>query len=90
MANRIIPLAAAERLLKTSAAERISDTAILALTVRLETHGKRVAKRAWQYTKHAKRKTVTKDDIELACVESEYDGHGSCVPAASNSTVSLF
>jgi histone H3/H4 len=90
MAKRMIPLAAAERLLKTSGAERISDNAILSLTVRLELHGKKIAKRAWEFSKHAKRKTVTKDDIDLACIETECDSHGSCLPSQSNTPVSSF
>ncbi|MBI1390791.1 MAG: histone [bacterium] len=88
MAGRIISLAAGERLLKTSKAERISDTAIRALIERLERQGERIARRAWDFTRHAKRKTVTRDDVELACTEPAVEEDSSpstacCVPVRS-------
>ena len=67
--RRLLPLAAVERLMKKAGAERISPTAVKALADILETVAGDIASRAVRYANYAKRKTVTRKDIELAASE---------------------
>jgi len=65
-AERIIPLAPLDRLIRKANVERVSEKAAKALGVILEEFGLEIARRAEELARHAKRKTVTGRDIELA------------------------
>ena len=67
--RRVLPLAAVERLMKKAGAERISPSAVKALADLLETAAEDIAARAVRYATYAKRKTITRADIELAASE---------------------
>ena len=65
--KRCIPLAAMERLIKNAAGEvRVSEEAKAELRDFLEEIGEEVAISAYDFAKHAKRKTVKSTDIKLA------------------------
>ena len=65
MAN--LPIAPIERLIKQNAgADRVSASAAKALAEVLEEYGTEVATKALKLAKHAGRKTVKAQDIELA------------------------
>jgi histone H3/H4 len=57
---------AMERLLKKAGCKRISVEACRELRDYLEKEGVELGKLAWKIAKHAKRRTVMKDDIKLA------------------------
>lgn len=61
-----LPIAAVERLLRKSGAERVSPQAAAALRDVLEDAAARIASKAAKLAKHAGRKTVTEEDIKLA------------------------
>jgi len=61
-----ISLAAIERIIRKAGAERISYDAIVALSEILEDIGIRISKDALELAKHAKRKTIKKEDVKLA------------------------
>ncbi|HJH31530.1 MAG TPA: histone family protein [Methanosarcinaceae archaeon] len=62
----IIPHAPVERLIRSAGAHRVSETAGVALAEILEHHGLEIATEAVKLSEHAKRKTVTAEDIKLA------------------------
>ncbi|HDH91664.1 MAG TPA: histone family protein [Candidatus Aenigmarchaeota archaeon] len=64
--KNILPKPPFERLLKKLGAERVSDSALEALTLHVEEKMLEVAKQAVALTKHAGRKTVLVEDILLA------------------------
>ncbi|MGQ4910669.1 MAG: histone [Candidatus Thorarchaeota archaeon] len=65
--GRIIPVAPIDRLIREGAkANRVSDKGAERLATILEEIGKTLAERAYQLTRHAGRKTITDEDIELA------------------------
>jgi DNA-binding protein len=66
MSKRVLPLAAMEKLLKQSGAERVSDKAKIALKDVLEDIAEEVAQNAVKLAQHAGRKTVKSEDIKLA------------------------
>jgi len=66
MAERILPLAAIDRVIRKAGAERVSESASQALGEVLEEHGIKISQQAAVFSKHAKRKTVTGEDIKLA------------------------
>lgn len=64
--DRIIPVAPVDRLIRKAGAERVSDKGAERLAQVLEEIGEDIARRALELTKHAKRKTITHKDIDLA------------------------
>lgn len=64
--KRLIPLAAMEKILKQSGAERVSDKSKAALKEVLEGIAEGIAANAVKFAKHAGRKTVKAGDIKLA------------------------
>lgn len=62
----IIPYAPVERLIRSAGADRVSETAGVALAEILEQYGLKIAEEAIVLAKHAKRKTVKEEDIKLA------------------------
>lgn len=61
-----LPLAPIYRMMKQSGADRVSNAARSTLAYHMEKFGTKVAKHAVDLAHHAKRKTVTDQDIELA------------------------
>ena len=70
MPKRLLPLAAMEKIMKTAGAkygvERVADDAKEALKEVLEAIARDMAKSAWEFAEHAGRKTIKKNDIEIA------------------------
>lgn len=61
-----LPAACVERLIRKAGAERVSQDASEALRDILEEVGVLVSGKALEFSKHAKKKTVTGKDIKLA------------------------
>lgn len=70
MAERLIPFAAMEKILKKAGAERVSDDAKIALKTVIEEKARQVSERAIKFALHAGRKTVKIEDIKLAIRET--------------------
>jgi histone H3/H4 len=66
MAERILPLAAVDRVIRKAGASRVSEDAAAALSEILEEKGIEISRRAIEFSSHAKRKTITASDIRLA------------------------
>ena len=64
--DRIIPVAPIDKLIRKAGAERVSDKGAERLAQILEEIGEYLAQQAKGLSKHAKRKTITEADIELA------------------------
>jgi histone H3/H4 len=62
----ILPKASVEKIIREAGAERVSDTASVELGKILEKIGIEISTKAIKFAKHAGRKTVTAEDIELA------------------------
>ena len=61
-----LPLASVERIMRNAGAERVSMSAIVTLAEVLEDYGTKISKEAIELARHAKRKTVKKEDVKLA------------------------
>jgi len=61
-----LPLATVERIMRTAGADRISNDAVKAASDMAEELINKLTKEAVVLSKHAGRKTVTSEDIELA------------------------
>ena len=66
MVEKLLPLAAMEKILKKSGAERVSDKAKIALKNVIEEKAEEISQRAIKFAMHAGRKTVKAGDIKLA------------------------
>ena len=66
MSSRLLPLAAMEKILKQSGADRVSDKAKVALKNTMEDLADEIAVKAVNLAKHAGRVTVKASDIKLA------------------------
>ena len=69
MSDKLLPLAAMEKLLKQGGAERVSDRAKAALKSILEEIAQDIAAKANKLAIHAGRKTIKSEDIKLAVKE---------------------
>ena len=65
--DSIITVAPVDKLIRKSGAERVSDKGAERPAQILEETGEDIAKRAFELTECAKRKTITHKDIDLAC-----------------------
>lgn len=66
MADPELAVAPMHRICKKAGAERVSEAAAEELAKVLDEVGIKIAKEAIDYAKHAKRKTVKAEDIEIA------------------------
>jgi histone H3/H4 len=66
MVERILPLAAVDRIIRKGGASRVSEDAAVALAEILEEYGVKVSQQAAEFAKHANRKTVVGADVKLA------------------------
>jgi len=66
MSSRLLPLAAMEKILKQSGADRVSDKAKVALKNIMEDIADQIAAKAVNLAKHAGRVTVKASDVKLA------------------------
>jgi histone H3/H4 len=64
--QKILPLAAMEKLLKNAGAERVSESGKAALKDMLEEKGDEIAAQAVKLAQHAGRKTIKARDVKLA------------------------
>lgn len=62
----IIPFAPIERVIRNAGAQRVSESAGMALTEILEEFGLEISREAIKLAEHAGRKTVKAEDIKLA------------------------
>ncbi len=61
-----LPLAAVDRIIRKASGLRVSESAVIELARLLEEEGMRLSLKAKALAEHAKRKTITADDIRLA------------------------
>ena len=61
-----LPLAPIERIMRNSGAERISEDAVVAMAAILKDYSEQITEDAIDLAKHAGRKTITAEDINLA------------------------
>jgi histone H3/H4 len=61
-----LSLASVERIMRTAGAERISMNAVAAMAEVLEEYCIKISKNSIELAKHARRKTVKKEDVKLA------------------------
>lgn len=61
-----LPSAAVDRIIRKGGGLRVSEKAAKELAEVLEEYGIKIAQQAAAFAKHAKRKTITEEDIRLA------------------------
>lgn len=61
-----LPLAAVDRIIRKGSGLRVSDSAVEELAKMLEEDGIKISLKAKTLAEHAKRKTITAEDIRLA------------------------
>ena len=66
MAKKDLQLAPMHRIIKKAGAERVSDDGANELRIVLEEVGLNIAKDALDFARHAHRKTVKAEDIQIA------------------------
>lgn len=66
LSEPILSLLGMEKLLKRAGAPRVSEEAKEALRRALEAHAEELSKKAVRFCKHAGRRTVKADDVQLA------------------------
>mgnify|MGYP001567046982 FL=1 len=66
MTEKLIPLAAMEKILKQGGAERVSDKAKVALKNAIEDIANVIAVKSIKLANHAGRQTIKSEDIKLA------------------------
>ena len=66
MAKKDLQLAPMHRIIKKAGAARVSDEAANELRIILEEVGVNISKDALDFTRHAHRKTVKSEDIQIA------------------------
>lgn len=66
MTDKLLPLAAMEAILKKCGAERVSDTAKVALKEIIEDKAMEIAQRAVKLAMHSGRVTIKGRDVKLA------------------------
>ena len=66
MARKDLRLAPMHRIIKKAGADRVSDEAERELREVLDEVGVKIAKEALDFTRHAHRKTVKAEDIQIA------------------------
>ena len=71
MAEKILSLNAMDKLIRKAGGVRVADDAKEALAEILEQKGAEISQLAKRMAEHAGRKTVTKDDIQLAVKNQE-------------------
>ena len=64
--QKLLPLAAMEKIMKQAGADRVSDKAKVALKAVLEEIGEKLASDAVKFATHAGRNTVKATDVKLA------------------------
>ena len=66
VSSKLLPLAAMEKILKQSGADRVSDKAKIALKIAVEEVADQIAVKSVNLAKHAGRVTVKASDVKLA------------------------
>ncbi len=66
MTDKLLPLAAMEKILKQGGADRVSDKAKVALKNAIEDIAGEISAKAIKLANHAGRKTIKAEDIKLA------------------------
>ena len=69
MSDKLLPLAAMEKLLRQGGADRVSDKAKVALKNVIEEIAHEIAVKSLKLANHAGRKTIKAEDIKLAVKE---------------------
>ena len=70
MTERILPIAAVDRLIRKAGASRVSEDAAVELAQVLEDYAVKIGKKASEFAVHANRKTVVGSDVRLASKET--------------------